>query len=99
MVQIDDKWHVLPVGILGVWAGGEAHFCVCAVERDVEPCKERVGVYNGIQVSTGRGLRGMEGLQSLRVARRENGALKVRSSFFAVRRSISCSRTRGCEIP
>lgn len=42
--------YVLPVGIFGVWAGGEPDFCMRALKRDVEPCQESVYVCRRIGI-------------------------------------------------
>jgi hypothetical protein len=68
---------------------GEFNFLVSTFEGDIEPCKERVNIYEyQYHQCAAKRFQYQSDRQSLRVAVRVNGAVNVRSSFFAVSRSM-----------
>ena len=76
--------HSLPVGILGMRASGELYRLVACLKRDVEPRQECMNIY--MRVNRREDIETSIYAQSLRVAVNVYGTLKVRSSFFTVRR-------------
>ena len=79
--------NVLPVGVVSLRASGKRDLLVGAFEGDVEPSKESMDIWRNSYINLGKCTSDiMYNLQSLRLHVSENGALNVRSSFFAVSR-------------
>ena len=80
----------LPVRIFSVRSSGELYFFVGAIKGNVKPSEESVDVYSTSVSSEIEVHKNYS--QSFLVAVNEKGAVKERSSFLQVRKSMCCER-------